>query len=297
MVEELQNVHSIHETAFNMSGFIQPSFVEKMLLSEDADGFNDRQLFVFPQRDVFLNDLKQPVPPNIPPLKSMYTLLRTIHSIARTYTITGEAIEAFREYHNSLVIRQSRQVDGNTQGILSKARGYTARLAMIIHALEQALAKIIDGECDECPSTSWSVDIPTDCIRASVTIMDYLIEQKLIMMDLIEQTSIHTETNNGTIHDAHRIRKLLVLPVEEDGHISPSKVAQKHICAPVDGKYTVHKAIELFQSASSLGFGASVEHIVPGSNRKVTKFRKTPYIRLSADARKALRQIRITEDE
>ena len=289
---------SMKQTAFNMSGFIQPSFVEKMLLSEDADGFNDRQFFVFqPQRDVFLNDLKQPVPPNIPPLKSMYTLLRTIHSIARTYTITGEAIEAFREYHDSLVIRQSRQVDGNIQSILSKARGYTARLAMIIHALEQALAKIIDGECDECPSTLWSVDIPTDCIRASVTIMDYLIEQKLIMMDLIEQTSIHTETDNGTIHDAHRIRKLLVLPVEEDGHISPSKVAQKHICAPVDGKYTVHKAIELFQSASSLGFGASVEHIVPGSNRKVTKFRKIPYIRLSADARKALRQIRITEDE
>ena len=96
---------SMKQTAFNMSGFIQPSFVEKMLLSEDADGFNDRQLFVFPpQRDVFLNDLKQPVSPNMPPLKSIYTWLRTIHSTACTYTITGEAIEAFREYHDSLVI-------------------------------------------------------------------------------------------------------------------------------------------------------------------------------------------------
>ena len=168
---------------------------------------------------------------------------------------------------------------------------------MIIHALEQALAKIIDGECDVCPSTSWSVDIPVDCIRASVTIMDYLVDQKLIMMDLIERTSTLSETENGNIRDAKRIRKLLALPVEADGHISPSKVAQKHICAPVDGKYTVNRAIELFQSASSLGFGASIEHIVPGSNRKVVKFRKTPYTCLSADARKALRQIRITEDE
>ena len=109
--------------------------------------------------------------------------------------------------------------------------------------------------------------------------------------------NIYCENNNGTICDANRIRKLLVLPVEEDGHISPSKVAQKHICAPVNGKYTVHKAIELFQSASSLGFGASVEHVVPGSNRKVTKFRKTPYTCLSADARMSLRQIRVTEDE
>ena len=134
---------SMKQSAFSMSGFIQPSFVEKMLLSEDADGFDDRQLFVFP--DVFLNDLKQPVPPNIPPLKSICNLLKTIHSTSCTYTITGEAIEAFREYHNSLVVRQSRQVYGNIQGILSKARGYTARLAMIIYALEQALTKVIDG--------------------------------------------------------------------------------------------------------------------------------------------------------
>ena len=47
---------SMKETAFNMSGFIQPSFAEKMLLSDDADGFNDRQLFVFPpQRNVLLD--------------------------------------------------------------------------------------------------------------------------------------------------------------------------------------------------------------------------------------------------
>ena len=66
---------SMNQTAFNMSGFIQPSFVEKMLISEDADRFNDHQLFVFPTpRDVFLNDLKQPIPSNIPSLKSIYNL-------------------------------------------------------------------------------------------------------------------------------------------------------------------------------------------------------------------------------
>ena len=41
MVVELQSVHLIHETAFNMSGFIQPSFVDKMLLSDNAHGLND----------------------------------------------------------------------------------------------------------------------------------------------------------------------------------------------------------------------------------------------------------------
>ena len=101
---------SMKQTAFNMSGFIQPTFVEKMLLSEDADGFNDRQLFVFPpQQDVFLNDLKQPIPPNIPPLKSIYKLLRITHSTSCTYIVTGEALEAYRKYHDNLVVRQGRR--------------------------------------------------------------------------------------------------------------------------------------------------------------------------------------------
>ena len=289
---------SMKQTAFNMSGFIQPSFVEKMLLSDDADGFNDRQLFVFPpQRDVFLNDLKQPIPSNIPSLKSIYTLLRTIHTAACTYTLTGEALEAYREYHDRLVTRQSRQIDGNIQGILSKARGYTVRLAMILFALEQAVSKIIDGECDVCPTSSWSVDISVSCVQAAIIIMDYLIEQKLIIMDLTELTE-QSASENQTIPDANRIRRLLVLPVEDDdGHISPSKVAQKHICAPADGKYTVQKAVELFRSASSLGFGEAVERTVTGSNRKVTKFRKTPYTLLSSNALRTLRQIRVSEDQ
>ena len=44
------------------------------------------------------------------------------------------------EYHDKLVCCLSQQVDGNIQGILSKARGYTARLAMILFALEQTLS-------------------------------------------------------------------------------------------------------------------------------------------------------------
>ena len=98
---------------------------------------------------------------------------------------------------------------------------------MIIYALEQALINVI--ECDECPMTSWCVDIPSDCIRASIAIMDYLIEQKLIMMGLTEQTQIPGELSTGNISDANRIRKLLVMDVDPDGHISPSKVTQKHI--------------------------------------------------------------------
>ena len=287
------------ETAFN--GFIQPSFAEKMLLSDDADGFNDRQLFVFPpQRDVLLDELKLPIPSNIPSLKCVYTLLRTIHSSPHTYKLIGDVLDTYREYHDQLVRRQSRQVGGNIQGILSKARGYTARLAMILFALEQTLTHIIEGECDVCPNTPWSFDISSTCTRAACTIMDYLIQQKLIIMDVTEiseDNTRHAGQLSLQIPDAKRIRRLLLLPLEDnDGQITPSKVAQKHICAPTDGKYTVLKALELFRSASSMGFGEQVDH-VPSTNRKVSRFQKTPYPLLSSNARSALRQLRITEEE
>ncbi len=40
---------------------------------EDPDGFVDRQLFDFPpERDVYLGDLKIPIPADIPDLKEMF---------------------------------------------------------------------------------------------------------------------------------------------------------------------------------------------------------------------------------
>ena len=54
----------ISETAFNICGFIQPVFVERVLLSDDSDCF---MLFCFPpQRDMLLGDLKVPIPADIP---------------------------------------------------------------------------------------------------------------------------------------------------------------------------------------------------------------------------------------
>lgn len=93
-----------------------------MLLSDDADSFNDRQLFAFPpQRDVLLNDLKLPIPPNMPSLRSIYTLVRAVHKSPREYVLDEEAMVEYQKYHDDLVHRQSRQFNKNIQGILSKA--------------------------------------------------------------------------------------------------------------------------------------------------------------------------------
>ena len=98
----------------------------------------------------------------------------------RAYTMDGDALTAFQQYHDDLV---RRQVNENIQGILSKTCGYVARLSMVRFMVEQALANALEGMN---PCTTWSTTIIEDCVNASASIMDYLIKQKLIMMDVEE---------------------------------------------------------------------------------------------------------------
>ena len=105
----------------------------------------------------------------------------------------GDALTSFQRYHDDLVRRQSRQVNENIQGILLKARGYVARLSMV---LEQALENVLEGVNPESPCTTWSTTITEDCVNAAALIMDYLIKQKLIMMDAEEIGP--SDQTNGT---------------------------------------------------------------------------------------------------
>lgn len=98
---------SMNKTAFNISGFIQPAFVEKMLLSDNADVFND--LAFSPQRDVFLKDLALPIPSDLPSLEKVYTILRKHHCQPIEYAITSEALEIFEAYHDNFATRQTAQ--------------------------------------------------------------------------------------------------------------------------------------------------------------------------------------------
>ena len=184
--------------------------------------------------------------------------------------------------------RQERQSDENIQGILSKARGFAARLSMILFALEQAIVHLDEFEGDDSSHT-WSNEITAECVEAAATITDHLIQQKLIMMDVNEVPEGHTpDDSDRYIPHATHLRKLLLLSAEDqDGIISPSSVTRGHISEPTLGKYKVDKALELFGVAHTHGFGDTVELVTP-TKRKVKRFRKTPYDLLLADARNVL---------
>ena len=173
------------------------------------------------------------------------------HSELIEYAINDEAPETFEAYHDNLVTRQSRQHNENIQGILSEARGFTARLSMVLFALEQAIefAGEHDEDEGEDSDAEWSNEITQVCVEAATTIMDYLISQKLIMMDLEEVTANTIPSDDmctTPVPQASWLKKLLLSVEDPQGTISPSNLTRSHICVPVMGKYKVEKAIELF---------------------------------------------------
>lgn len=101
------------------------------------------------------------------------------HHEEREYSLEGHAYEAFREAHDHLVDKKQATQNENLQGIYAKGRGYLARLAMSIDALEQAVA-IVVNEGDQSPA--WSCQVMESSVKSAAAMVDQLNGQKEIMM-------------------------------------------------------------------------------------------------------------------
>ena len=146
--------------------------------SNDADGLNDRQLFDFPpERDLLLNELKVPMPVDTLSLKRIFEKLCEAHKTNREYTLEGDAYDEFQLVHDSLVREKLRATNENVQGILSKARGYVARLAMIIHCLEQTMCPNSEGD-----DVQWNTTISKKAVTAAGAIVEHFNKQKFIAL-------------------------------------------------------------------------------------------------------------------
>lgn len=68
---------AIEKTAFNLTSFIQIAFAFQMLNSPDHDSLNDHPLIAFPpEREVFLKDLKVPIPTHLPSLTTLFEIIQ-----------------------------------------------------------------------------------------------------------------------------------------------------------------------------------------------------------------------------
>ena len=98
-----EDTSKMHHTAFNMCGFIQPSFVVGMLSACDPDAFNDRQFFVCPQEVKYKYDqLKVPMDPSIPNLKHVFSRIKQVHKNMVHYTFDENGKQAFIVAHDEL---------------------------------------------------------------------------------------------------------------------------------------------------------------------------------------------------
>jgi hypothetical protein len=124
---------SMSNTCFNISGFIQPYYVIELLHRDDHDGFNDRQLFDIPtEMDFDYNDLRTNIPDNVPAFRDILHYIIDTHRRPKTYRFSANAMKEFIAYHDELNERKRTTSDSDIRGMLSKAKGQTVRLAMIL---------------------------------------------------------------------------------------------------------------------------------------------------------------------
>ena len=284
---------SIKQTAFNVTGFIQPKFVFEMLhAGNDADGLNDRQLFDFPpERELMLDELKVPIPTDAPDLKMIFPLLMTVHKAKQMYTLEGEAYDLYRETHDELVREKLESADENVQGILSKARGYVARIAMILHCLEQAIECVENAGDLLSPDRNWETVVSPNAVRAATAIVQHFNRQKFIALGCSESSPSTSNALSTCI-----IRLLSMESKQGDGVLKLSEIAQKHISQKVGMSYPTSKAAELIDEAANLGFGDVLSTETP-NRRASIHFKKRPLSDLNETCREILKKSRVSSEK
>lgn len=100
------------------------------------------------------------------------------HRHSQEYTLGSltPAYEAYRSVHDRLVDQKVATTTEALQGIYAKARGYVARLAMILTVLEQAVEISISGGEPQI----WDTDITVSSVQAAEAIIQHLNTQKEI---------------------------------------------------------------------------------------------------------------------
>lgn len=168
-----QTMVKMQQTSFNMCGFIQPTF---MLDGNDPDAFNDRQFFVCPEEVEYMyTELKVPMDPTVSRLEDIFRRFKHVHKDMHTYKFDDAAQAIFIEAHDKLC-RHKMNIpdDEDRRGILSKAKEQLARMAMVVHAIEQAIAKPLPASCmDEEDDNSWEDTIEEHSVAQAEHIMNY----------------------------------------------------------------------------------------------------------------------------
>jgi hypothetical protein len=286
-------------TSFNMCGFIQPAYIVNMLESTDIDAFNDRQFFVCPEEmECMYHDLKVPMDSEVPKLEKIFKIVSEAHDRKVNYTFNGAAKLVFIEAHDDLCVRKSHiQDDEDRRGILSKGKGQLVRLAMVIHALEQAISHAMLGE------TTWSDKIDEITISKAKNVLDYLIDEKFALMKpeikIVEDADISSDQIGSQLLDnSKHVTKFLSFNRSE---ITASDVSQYRLMPATKtsdkNKYPAKECKSYMKRVADAGFGIVREIEREGSFRKCATFYKRQLQDLGIPQRESLKKLKISDEQ
>ena len=244
-------------------------------------------------------DLQTELPHDLPSFKDVFLRVIDLHDSPKTYTFSEEAKESFIEYHDALNERKRSTIDNDMRGVLSKAKGQSARLATILHVADHCIKTASSqlDNTDRLPS-----EVGKDSMERSTVIINHLINVKCILHPpatsgesaASNSTDGIALTENGRNVENDKIRKILTY---SETSVFPSFISRKSWCLPINGKYPVQSAIQILKKLEDLGLGCLREINHPHNNKRSKLFVKRHYDDLSDDARAIVNSISISEEE
>ncbi len=105
------------------------------------------------------------------------------------YHLSENGMSAFTSFHDDIVIRrQCIPDDENRRGVLSKAKGQLARVALVLHAIEQAVSSCVQlHEDNDSYTDEWSFTIQATTVDRAVELINHFIDQKFALMPAEEK--------------------------------------------------------------------------------------------------------------
>ena len=226
---------------------------------------------------------------SVPCLKAAFKRIREAHREMVNYTFQEEGRQAYIAAHDHLCDRkQAIPDDEDRRGIISKAKGQLARLAMILHVLKMALDDVDD----------WSTLVTKEDVEHAQIIIDFVIEQKFRLMPPEVKVHFTTDFINPNISDNY-LSKFLSFKTTP---IQASEVAQFRLMPPSPltpgskNKYPIEKVKEFMETVADAGFGKVIEGSrSAGAKRKTTTFQRYAYEDLGKKQQETWKRLKIDD--
>ncbi len=228
----------LNKTTVSVTGTIQPEILRQYLKGiQTHSGFNSRWLFCSSQMpSAKYTGKDSPDVRDI--LTQLYLALGKVPD-GSTFVFSSEAKDCFvRDWHDPIVERIEQEQNPFIQAILAKMKGYCAKIASIIHCINEAIAT---SHNNSETAIDISKEISLETIQKAIALSFFYVAQAEKIYGVVR------ETQNPT-YDVWMILKQL--SEDSGGWIKARDAGQK--TKRIKGADNFRK---LFQSMASDGFG------------------------------------------